>query len=122
MKYKNKLQLGALFGAMILISLGCKKMTEEHNAIGDPMLQKNVFEVISQNPSLSTFAKYLVETGLDKELASSKSYTVFAPSNESLILMDASVRGNPAKLKQFIANHITEELVRFNNNTPKKGF
>ncbi len=120
MKYKYKLQLGALLGAMILMSLGCKKMTEEHNAIGDPMLQKNVFEVISQNPSLSTFAKYLVETGLDKELASSKSYTVFAPNNESLILLDATVRANPAKLKQFIANHITEELVRFSNATPKK--
>lgn len=120
MKYTYKIQLGALLGAMILMTLGCKKMTEEHNAIGDPMLQKNMFEVISQNPSLSTFSKYLVETGLDKELASSKSYTVFAPANESLILLDATVRGNPAKLKQFIANHITEELVRFSNATPKK--
>jgi len=55
MKYKNKLQLGALFGAMILISLGCKKMTEEHNAIGDPMLQKNVFEVISTKPFFVNF-------------------------------------------------------------------
>lgn len=120
MKYTHKLQLGALLVTMTVMSLGCKKMTEEHNAIGDPMLQKNVFEIISQNPSLSTFARYLVETGLDKELASSKSYTVFAPSNESLILMDAALRGNPAKLKQFIANHITEELVRFSNATPKK--
>lgn len=120
MKYRYKLQLGALLGAMILMTLGCKKMTKEHNAIGDPMLQKNVFEVISQNPSLSTFAKYLVETGLDKELSSSKIYTVFAPTNETLIVMDATVRGNPAKLKQFIANHITEEIVSFSNNTPRK--
>jgi len=39
MKYKRKLQLGALLGAMVLMSMGCKKMTKEHNAIGDPMLQ-----------------------------------------------------------------------------------
>ncbi len=120
MKYNRKLQLGALLGVVILMSVGCKKMTDEYNAVGDPMLQKNLFEVISQNQSLSTFSKYLVETGLDKVLVSSKSYTVFAPSNESLILLDASIKGNPAKLKQFIANHISEELVSYSSSTPKK--
>lgn len=120
MKYRFKPVLIAFLGSMIMLSLGCKKMAEEHNTVADPLLQKNLFEAISQNPSLSAFASYLVQTGLDKQLATSKSYTVFAPTNESLILLDASIKGNPAKLKQFIANHISEELVSYSAATPKK--
>ena len=91
--------------AVILIT-GCQKMTDEHNEISDGSLNRNLVKLIEETPDLSTFAGYLQQTGYDKELASSKSYTVFAPVNSALTGLDPSIINTPAKLKKFVGNHI----------------
>ena len=103
-----------IIGAVIAIILfaGCKKMTDDHNEVIDPSLTKTLMEVIEENASLSTFAGYLRQTGLDKELNSSRPYTVFAPTNDKLVGIDNAILSNPTKLKAFIANHITSHLYR----------
>lgn len=88
----------------------CKKATEDHNAITDSALNNNLMELINGNTQVSTFAKYLTQTGYDKIIASSKGYTVFAPSNTALSSLDATIVNDAAKLKQFVANHITAQL------------
>ncbi len=117
MKYRSTSLGIALLAFMVVFTTGCKKMDKERNAITDPSLQKNLFEAISASPEFSVFSKYLVQTGYDKVLSTSKAYTVFVPTNEAMILIDASIIGNAAKLKQFVANHITEEVLSYSAAT-----
>jgi uncharacterized surface protein with fasciclin (FAS1) repeats len=103
--------------ATSLFSAGCKKMTDEHNAITDDALNKNLMQLIEENTELSTFAGYLKQTGYDKELISSKNYTVFAPVNSELATLDPAISSNAASLKKFIGNHIAAQLYYTNTVT-----
>lgn len=107
-RYKNLLLVA--FGLMLLY--GCSKVKEDHNAITDESLKITLFELISANPDLSTFTQYLVQTGYDKVLGSSKNYTVYAPVNSALTSLDPAIVNNAAKLKLFVGNHIAGQLYR----------
>ncbi|HEX7906023.1 MAG TPA: fasciclin domain-containing protein [Chitinophagaceae bacterium] len=96
----------------VILLTGCKKMTDEHNEISDGSLKKNLMQLVEENPDLSTFAGYLKATGYDKELISSKTFTVFAPSNSYFAGVDPAVLNTPARLKKFIGNHIASQLYR----------
>jgi uncharacterized surface protein with fasciclin (FAS1) repeats len=101
----------------VMLIAGCNKMTDEHNEVTDGALKKNLMELISENPDLSFFAQYLRQTGYDKELASSKSFTVFAPINSSFAAVDPTIISDPVKLKRFIGNHIATQLLRTTSTT-----
>ena len=89
---------------------GCNKSIDDQTTVTDPSLQKNLMELISGKADLSTFAGYLKQTGYDAVIASSRTYTVFAPGNAELATLDASVKNDPVKLKQFIGNHIATQV------------
>ena len=110
MKSRYKSLLLVAFGAMLLY--GCSKVKEDRNAITDESLKITLFELVNANPDLSTFAKYLVQTGYDKVLSSSKNYTVYAPVNSALASLDPAIVSNAAKLKLFVGNHIAGQLYR----------
>lgn len=84
---------------------GCKKW-DDHNAITDESLTSNLFEKISTDTSLSRFTELLTKSGYDKLLASSKTYTVYAPDNAALAGLDAATVNDTAKLRRFVGNHI----------------
>ena len=111
MKANLRMILLPVLGALFLLA-GCKKLTEEHNAVGDPALKKSLMQLIDENPNLSTFAGFLRQTGLDKELSSSKSFTVFAPVNSQMVGIDQAILTDAARLKKLIANHIAGEQLR----------
>ncbi|MDQ6609548.1 MAG: fasciclin domain-containing protein [Bacteroidota bacterium] len=92
------------FFALCLV--GCKKW-DEHNQLGSQDLTKTLLEEISQRPNLSKFYEYLKKTGLDKELSSSKTYTVWAPVNSALQSLDPAIVADSSKLRQFVGNHIS---------------
>ncbi len=52
---------------------------DDHNAITDTAVDKDLFTRISENTNLSKFTELLTKTGYDKVIASSKTFTVFAP-------------------------------------------
>ncbi len=104
----------------ILLLNSCSKATDDHNSVTDPSLNKNLLELIKSNPQLSTFAKYLTQTGYDQVIASTKDYTVFAPSNTAIATLDATVINDPVKLKKFVGNHITAQLCNTNSVTVTK--
>jgi uncharacterized surface protein with fasciclin (FAS1) repeats len=110
-RYKQFLLLSAALLSLQLFS-GCSKTNDDRNSVRDESLQQNLFELVSANPQLSTFKKYLVKTGYDKEISSSKNYTVFAPVNAALASLDPSVVNDAAKLKKFIGNHIALQTYR----------
>lgn len=85
---------------------GCKDAWNDHNELTIARLDKTLFEQISAEPNLSTFTTYLVKTGYDVVLKSSKPYTVWAPNNEALKSLDATIVNDTAALKRFVGNHI----------------
>src|SRR5690242_17029639 len=87
---------------------GCKKW-DTHNAITDDALKQTLFEQISADSSLSTFTQLLLKTGYDHVIASSKNFTVFAPSNTALASLDAALINDSAKLRAFVGNHIATQ-------------
>jgi hypothetical protein len=107
MKMRFKIKLLWLF-FFALCFAGCQK-SDDHNEIASQDLSMKLLEAISQQPDLSKFYEYLQKTGLDKEIASSKTYTVWAPVNAALQSLDAAIIADPAKLKQFIGNHISSQ-------------
>lgn len=84
---------------------GCKKW-DDHNAVTSEDLKHNLFSLISQDASLSRFAELLEQSGYDEVIASSKTFTVFAPGNDALAALDPAIVNDPEKLKLFVGNHI----------------
>lgn len=84
----------------------CKKW-EDHIALPEQQLSETLMEHIRKDPQLSSFAGYLVQSGLDSLLNASKNITVFAPGNEAMASLPGTVTSNPAQLKAFLQNHIS---------------
>jgi len=94
---------------------GCKKW-DNHTKLTNQDLSKTLSDEISQRSNLSKFYEYLKKTGLDKELSSSKTYTVWAPTNDALQTLDPAIVADSSKLRAFISNHIALESY-FKSNT-----
>jgi uncharacterized surface protein with fasciclin (FAS1) repeats len=88
---------------------GCNDKWEDHNKIQDPVLTENLLLEIQNNPDLSKFAEYLKTTGYDEVIASSKMFTVWAPTNKALENLDQAIVNDADSLKQFVANHISNQ-------------
>ena len=108
----------AALGLGLLALAGCKKLDTQHNTVTDESLNKNLFQVISSDSKYMTFTKLLVQTGYDKVLSSTKTYTVFALNETVVKTIDPVVLMSSTKLKTFIANHITEQSLPISVNTP----
>lgn len=108
----KKMMLKKRYGVLLVLLIAgtyfvaCNKKWDEHNEITDPAIANNLYQVISKNASLSKFSALLVQTGYDKVIASSKSYTVWVPTDAALATLDAATTGDAAKLKAFVGNHI----------------
>jgi len=80
----------------------------EHYASQQTASNETLMQTIEKDPELSEFARILKETGYDDVLASSQSYTVWAPTNAALASgIDADT------VTRFLQNHIA----RFNYST-----
>lgn len=87
---------------------GCKKW-EDHNAITDEALNTNLLQQISADVTLSKFTELLKRSGYDTVIASSRTFTVFAPTNDALATLDAGMVNDAAKLKAFVGSHIASQ-------------
>ncbi|HMP92376.1 MAG TPA: fasciclin domain-containing protein, partial [Phnomibacter sp.] len=103
----KKLGWLALWGVLLLAA--CKKDWDKHNALTDDGVRTNLLERIKATSNLSRFAELLTLSGLDKEIASSKTYTVFAPTNDALNGLDAATVADTARLRRFLGNHIANQ-------------
>lgn len=104
MKLVSKL---ALFGLATLLTMGgCQKDWDAHNGITDDRLNKDLLTRLKETTNLTKFAELVVKAGYDTVLSSSKTFTVFAPTNDALSGLDPAIVNDLAKLKPFIANHI----------------
>jgi len=106
-RYKNKYLIAILLLTTVLYA--CKKQWDDRTEAVDQQLDKNVIQQIQENGNLSTFAGYLSKIGYDKLLAGSKTYTVWAPTNQALQGIDPVIVNDTAKLRLFVANHIANQ-------------
>lgn len=91
-----------------IVFAGCKKW-DDHNAVTDAALTKTLAQQISETANLSTFSGLLAKSGYDKVLASSKTFTVYAPTNAALQNLDPAVVNDTARLRAFVENHIATQ-------------
>lgn len=99
-----------------MLITGCKKW-DDHNAV-DETLKLTLFEQISADTSLSTFTQLLQKTGYDHVISSSRTFTVFAPTNAALAGLDAAIINDTAKLRSFVGNHIATQSYLTTTATP----
>lgn len=94
--------------SFFLAATSCKKW-EDQLDVTHPQVNLTLMEQITKDPNLSKFKEMLNRTGLDQDLASSKNYTVFAPSNTALASIDPAITGDMNKLIKFVGNHIATQ-------------
>ncbi|BAV04518.1 Uncaracterized surface protein containing fasciclin (FAS1) repeats [Filimonas lacunae] len=96
------------FAAVLLLAMGCTRKWEDHDAKA-VYVDNNLFQQVTANAELSTFAGYLKQTGYADTLSLSKNFTVWAPTNNALKNLDTAIVNNAANLKQFVAHHIATQ-------------
>ncbi|MGE9313864.1 fasciclin domain-containing protein [Niabella sp. CJ426] len=107
--YNQIKKLFLIVSSGLVVLAGCKKW-EEHNRVEDKNLALNLLERIQANPELSAFAGLLAKSGYADTLASSRNFTVYAPSNAALASIAAGLESSDIEvLKKFVANHIANK-------------
>jgi uncharacterized surface protein with fasciclin (FAS1) repeats len=106
-----------LLGLFTVVTIASCKKWDDHIAITEQNLNENLMQHISNVSNLSKFKEYLVKTGLDKEISSSKNYTVWAPTDDALQTLSADIVNDTAKLKAYLLNHISGQLFFTRNAT-----
>lgn len=102
-------------GILIVVTIlaaafyGCTKNWDNHNQVTDPNLNNNLAQAIKQNTNIGVFSSFLVKTGYDKIISSSKTYTVWAPTDQALLQLSPAIVNDTAQLKLFVANHISNQ-------------
>lgn len=99
----EKLILSIVLSAILFTN--CDDKWDEHynqDTLGNP--EYNLNEYIAQTSELSIFNQLLKTTGYDKVLATSQSYTVWAPVNNALISIDTT---DTDLARKIVRNHIT---------------
>jgi hypothetical protein len=107
MRLKKEFLLMAFIFTIIIN--GCKKW-DDHIAVINQDLTRDLYTTINSEPSLSKFAALVTQAGLDSLVKSTKTYTVWAPSNTALATLDPSITSDMTRLRSFILNHIANLL------------
>lgn len=103
MRFKKRV---LFLGLIACVFSGCKKWEDAEKLLNQD-LSRTLTETIAADPNLSTFSAYIKTTGVDTILNSSKSFSVWAPSNNALTGLDPAIVSDPIKLKNFVLNHIS---------------
>ncbi len=109
MKYQH---FYSLLLAVALLFAACNPW-DEHTALSDKNMGKNMVDLISDQPDLSVFASLLRQYGYDKTLADMASCTVFAPENAAWEGID---KNDSATVCGILGTMITSLKIRSNDN------
>jgi hypothetical protein len=104
-RYKRNILVAFAFTTVLA---GCKKW-DNHIEVGNRDLNTDLSQAIADNSNLSKFNEYVKKAGLDTLLRSSKTYTVWAPTNDALQSLDPGIVNDTARLRSFIRNHIANQ-------------
>ncbi len=102
-------KFNCLFILFTTFLLGSCEPWNDRIAATNASLERNAFEEISLRSNLSKFAELLVKTGYDKVISGSQNFTIWAPTNDALQSLDATIINDAVKLKAFVGNHIANQ-------------
>ncbi|MBN1132024.1 MAG: fasciclin domain-containing protein [Bacteroidales bacterium] len=95
-----------LLGTLLAL-WGCENRWEEHTRLNPGVAEANLMELISNHPDLSEFETLIISAGLDEMLESSRSFTVWAPTNSAMAQVPDAILSDTATLSMFVRNHIS---------------
>lgn len=102
---------------IVLTMFGCNNNPwDDHIQPLNGVANQDLIELIKSNPDLSTFAGLISKTRWEQELKSSKIFTVWAPTNESLTNLDSGLANDAELLDRFVSNHIVSENILAEGN------
>lgn len=84
-------------------AFSCSEYDDHYKVSEEVKGRLSLWELISQQPELSTFAELLKQVSYDQILSSEQSYTVWAPQNEALASID---RNDTEAVLRLVSNHI----------------
>ncbi|MFD2832804.1 fasciclin domain-containing protein [Gramella sp. AN32] len=101
-----------LFGLLCILAVwgavqSCSDSLEDHVKVNNSNLKATIGEKISQDSDLSSFYQLLQETGYDEILNSSKTFTIWAPNNAAMSMVESELLTDLDKKIEFVKNHIT---------------
>ena len=96
--------------ASMLTASSCSDFDDYNEAPAEqsPTAAQTLWENINSTPELSEFAALVKKSGYDKELSSSRFYTVWAPLNGHLDLAKWQNADSATLRFQFVENHIAD--------------
>ena len=98
----------AIAALMAVALTGCNDRWDEHyTPSSETTAEGTVYEMIKNNPELSTFGRMVDVAGYGELLNSSQTFTAWVPSNDALAGVDLN---DVDEVKRVVANHIA----RFN--------
>lgn len=95
-----------LVSFLTIALVSCSNPWDDRESIDDSNLGITLDKAISNTAGVSQFGDLLVKSGYDKILATSKTYTVFVPTNEAMNQVSSAILDDPKALKEFVENHI----------------
>lgn len=112
---RNKYLIVFMLIASVFAS--CKDQWAQHDLTNDPSLGVTLLQQISSNPNLSKFNQYLAKSKYSNTLATSKTFTVWAPNNAAMASVDATILTDTGRLNEFVGNHISYQS--YTTNLPQ---
>lgn len=96
--------------ASMLTASSCSDFDDYNEAPAEqsPTAAQTLWENINSTPELSEFAALVKKSGYDKELSSSRFYTVWAPLNHHIDLAKWQNADSATLRFQFVENHIAD--------------
>ncbi|NPD92001.1 fasciclin domain-containing protein [Xylanibacter muris] len=104
----NKKYIYGMMAAATLLAASCSDFDDYNKAYTEASVgsQRTLWENIKENKDLSQFAELVVKAGFANNLNSSRSYTVWAPLNDSFDYSKYLSMDSAALRKTFVENHI----------------
>lgn len=99
-----------MMAASMLTASSCSDFDDYNEAPAEqsPTAAQTLWENINSTPELSEFAALVKKSGYDKELSSSRFYTVWAPLNHHIDLAKWQNADSATLRFQFVENHIAD--------------
>ncbi|WP_265955562.1 fasciclin domain-containing protein [Galbibacter sp. EGI 63066] len=103
----NKYSKAMLAGMTLLTVVSCSNPWDDHSANSDENIEQTLGDRLTNDSQTTEFGKLLEETGYDRILSGSKTYTVWPPTNEALASVPQEALSDMKSKKLFVQNHIT---------------
>lgn len=108
------------FSVIILFAGSCKDAWDDHVKPNNTSNQLNLLEALTVNHDYDSFIELVKSSGYDKELESSKNFTVWAPTNQAIVdfkTQNPSYLTTPDNVKAFVAYHIAFATYKIDPNS-----